>query len=1274
MTQGAFDTILGIGSAPCADGRFMEFHINARVRKACDFDEALFASSGNVIFANLKAARVFVQRYNRTVDGTAHPERYLKAGQLNAMGLIDEIFHYVCRLYRERKAPEFMAGAETAIVGAIGKKRFDALLLAFATEFPSMAVYRGKTDPETWLAGTGALGIPNRILALEELMLLRLANENPAFAPFYPLFADDALKATSGYEEAWDALRTYSARSPAFGPEGLDLVSMLKAPVNYSPYDLKGQLDYIRTRWADLLGEWLARLLAGIDAISEEEKAGWAGGGGVAGFADMSAYEFGDISKEYERFSPDRDWMPNVVLMAKSALVWLDQLSNKYGREIRRLDQIPDEELDALASAGFTGLWLIGLWERSKASARIKQICGNPEAAASAYSLDDYEIAGELGGWDALGNLRTRAWQRGIRMASDMVPNHTGMDARWVVEKPDLFVQSRECPFPGYDFSGENLSHDGRVGVYLENHYYAKTDCAVVFKRVDNATGEARYIYHGNDGTGMPWNDTAQIDFLNPQAREEVIQKILHVAANFPIIRFDAAMVLAKKHIQRLWYPEPGKGGDIASRSQHSLTRDEFERRIPEEFWREVVDRCAREIPDTLLLAEAFWMMEGYFVRTLGMHRVYNSAFMNMLKREDNAKYRTTIKNTLEFDPEILKRYVNFMNNPDEETAVAQFGRGDKYFGVCTMMVAMPGLPMFGHGQIEGFEEKYGMEYRRAYRDERPDEGLIARHRREIFPLMKKRWLFAGVENFLLYDFFENGRVNENVFAWSNRAGGERALILYNNVFGQATGWIKTSAAFAVKNGDGSKPLVQRNLAEGLGLAVRPDRYCVMQEQRSGLWYLRTTEEIASNGLFAHLNGFQTQVFVSIHEVDDDAARTYRALYESLEGRGIGDVHMGLQNIRLKELYAALAAFASADLFKVVRGIFAARKAAKDAVATAAASTVTAASATAKTAKEDAADSVTAPSEKTVTLDELPSAAELIESLEKPARAFFETAIRFLDEGRGTEGIPGLKVAPRAKNAKALAGEAWSLYASALGRFLSLGDTPGAEYLAETALEREGLALAAPAALIIHSIRDLALGDTPEATARAIAEGWSLDRKLADLVADYGIQAEGFTEELAAFADSIILALPGETTAKKRAELLLARAFSDERITRRIGVHRWDGVDWFNKEAAEAIADKAILIAFIRDSGESMTETLADLAKARKLIHAAYAASEYKAESIRVAYPAPKEKKSARKATAKPKADATGKRTAIGTQNAPDTTAAKEKNAAKAARKRAPKK
>jgi hypothetical protein len=191
--------------------------------------------------------------------------------------------------------------------------------------------------------------------------------------------------------------------------------------------------------------------------------------------------------------------------------------------------------------------------------------------------------------------------------------------------------------------------------------------------------------------------------------REQVIQTILHVARQFPIIRFDAAMTLAKRHIQRLWYPAPGAGGAIPSRAEYSMPTPEFDARIPVEFWREVVDRVAAEVPGTLLLAEAFWMMEGYFVRTLGMHRVYNSAFMNLLRDEDNQHYRGLLKQTMEFDPGIMKRYVNFMSNPDERTAIDQFGTGDKCFGIATLMATLPGLPMFGHGQVEGFTEKYGM-------------------------------------------------------------------------------------------------------------------------------------------------------------------------------------------------------------------------------------------------------------------------------------------------------------------------------------------------------------------------------------------------------------------------------------------------------------------------------------------------------------------------------------------------------------------------------------
>ncbi len=429
----------------------------------------------------------------------------------------------------------------------------------------------------------------------------------------------------------------------------------------------------------------------------------------------------------YERFSQDADWMSNVVLMSKMVYVWLDQLSRSHGYSITRLDQIPDSELDRLASWGFTGLWLIGLWERSQTAQRIKQICGNPDAIASVYSLFDYEIAEDLGGWDALANLRERAAKRGIRLASDMVPNHTGICSRWVINHPDRFVQ---------------------------------TD--------------------------------------------------------------------------------------------------------------------------------------------------YNSAFMNMPKREENHKYRTTIKNVLEFNPEVLKRFVNFMYNPDEKTAVEQFGTQGKYFGACVLLATMPGLPMFGHGQIEGFHEKYGVEYKRAYWDEQVDEGLVRGHEMWVFPLLRLRWLFSGSENFMLYDFHCCDYITENVFAYSNRAGDKRTLVMYNNSFSSVAGWIRESAGYAVKNGSGEPKIQSTTMGVALGLSNEEGVYCTFNDYATGLTYLRNSRELCEYGFYAELKEYQFHVFLDFREIRDDAEGNWERLCTTLlDGSGVESLEDELKQMRYGALNEA---------------------------------------------------------------------------------------------------------------------------------------------------------------------------------------------------------------------------------------------------------------------------------------------------------------------------------------------------------------------------------
>ncbi len=896
-----------------ADLAAREFHVSRRSRDRYQFDESLFTLTGNVIFANLRAARLFAQEMNAARDLIRFPEQTVRAGQINAMGLVDEILHFVVRLYREQKNSQVMVEALQWLDSRLGSPAIDKALAKFADEFPTVSVYKARLSVSDFLRGQTA-GVPNRQIILEEMLMLWLANLNPAFAPYGELFDDANLKKETRYTDILSSLHNFFDTQPRFGPDNQNLIDMLRSPALASPDSLSGQLEYILRRWGYMLGTYLTRILSSLDVIKEETRPAFLG----PGPAIVPVFQYAGMELEAERFTPDRDWMPELVLIAKNVHVWLDQLSKRYQRAITRLDQIPDSELDTLARWGFTGLWLIGLWERSLASRKIKQMMGNPEAVASAYSVMEYRIAEDLGGESACQNLRERAWKRGIRLASDMVPNHMGIDSTWVLQHPDWFIALDHSPFPSYSFNGPDLSWDSRVGIFIEDHYYSRTDAAVVFKRIDRWTGSERYIYHGNDGTSMPWNDTAQLNYLEPQVREAVIQAILHVARQFPVIRFDAAMTLAKKHYQRLWFPEPGSGGAIPSRAEHGMSKAEFDAYMPEEFWREVVDRIAKEAPDTLLLAEAFWLMEGYFVRTLGMHRVYNSAFMNMLRDEDNAKYRSVMKNTLEFDPEILKRYVNFMNNPDERTAVDQFGKGDKYFGVCTMMVTLPGLPMFGHGQIEGFAEKYGMEYQRAYLDEQPDDDLVRRHEQEIFPLLRRRYLFAGVESFLLYDFFApDGHVNEDVFAYSNRFGNERVLVVYHNRYAEARGWIRASAAYSVKEAGGDeRRLVQRGLAEGWGLHSQANYYTFFRDQTTGTEYIRNSRELHTQGLYVELNAYQRHVFMDVREVIDSEELPYGRLATHLNGRGVPSIEQALRELTLQPIHEPFKELVNAAFFR----------------------------------------------------------------------------------------------------------------------------------------------------------------------------------------------------------------------------------------------------------------------------------------------------------------------------------------------------------------------
>ncbi len=256
----------------------MEFHISREIRDRLELDELLFSYTGNVVFANVAAARKMAQALNKLREadagGTLDPERTIHAGALYAMGMIDELNHALVARFRREKDPEVLRAAVRWLTERADPEQVEKLLQTFTERFPNTTVYRGKMTAAEWLAKSTE-EMPNREAAVEELLLLWLANINPAFKPFRELYSDASLREADGLCEGdGDAAGVLQDAAEA-GAGGREPAGRARAPMKASPDSLTGQLDFIREHWTPYLGEDLKRVLLAIDTLREEDLAIW---------------------------------------------------------------------------------------------------------------------------------------------------------------------------------------------------------------------------------------------------------------------------------------------------------------------------------------------------------------------------------------------------------------------------------------------------------------------------------------------------------------------------------------------------------------------------------------------------------------------------------------------------------------------------------------------------------------------------------------------------------------------------------------------------------------------------------------------------------------------------------------------------------------------------------------------------------------------------------------------------------------------------------------
>jgi glycosidase len=337
--------------------------------------------------------------------------------------------------------------------------------------------------------------------------------------------------------------------------------------------------------------------------------------------------------------------------------VWLTDLSRALGRPAT-LDDIPDTELDRLASMGFDWIWFLSVWQTGPAAQRVSR--ANPEwrkefletlpdlsdddIEGSGFAITGYTVHDRLGGDAALARLRERLGRRGLRLLLDFVPNHTGLGHPWVEEHPEYYIQGIEQDVAG---APEN------------------------YTTVAGPRGEL-VLAHGRDPYFPGWPDTLQLDYAKPATQEAMMSQLVKIAAQCDGVRCDMAMLVLPDVFERTWG-----------------------RRAPL-FWPEATRRVRDAVPGFCFMAEVYWDLE-WTMQQQGFDYAYDKRLYDRLRDGHAVPVRQHLQAGLDYQNKLAR----FMENHDEPRAAATFTPA-MHEAAAVITYLSPGLRFFHYGQFEG--------------------------------------------------------------------------------------------------------------------------------------------------------------------------------------------------------------------------------------------------------------------------------------------------------------------------------------------------------------------------------------------------------------------------------------------------------------------------------------------------------------------------------------------------------------------------------------------
>ena len=206
--------------------------------------------------------------------------------------------------------------------------------------------------------------------------------------------------------------------------------------------------------------------------------------------------------------------------------VWLKRFLSDSGNPT--LKNVPKDYWNSLRDLGIDYVWLMGIWKTNESV--IKDYCfehdlvieynkalnnfKDEDVIGSPYSIDSYTVNPSIGTKDELFELKQYLNSIGLKLVLDFVSNHFSVHSSELETRPELFLSA------GEEFYNRD-SHTYFKSVFHPDKYFA----------------------HGRDPFFPAWQDTAQLNFFNPDTRRYMIDILKDLTELCDGVRCDMAML-----------------------------------------------------------------------------------------------------------------------------------------------------------------------------------------------------------------------------------------------------------------------------------------------------------------------------------------------------------------------------------------------------------------------------------------------------------------------------------------------------------------------------------------------------------------------------------------------------------------------------------------------------------------------------------------------------------------------------------------------------------